>query len=155
MSLGGEPAASGALAGGSTDGAKASRNTMGPSNLHRIGSIDPKNLLDEYRSRALGDLSDAEIFDQICPIVACPPRRGLTSFTLHAPLEVMARYGLMRLVHPSDRELARLQMLASAAVYGHQVDLMPAPARMYLFSDANAAAGELASTFRSGDADGM
>ena len=97
--------------------------------------------------RALGDLSDAEIFDQICPIVACPPRRSLTSFTLHAPLEAMARYGLMHLVHPSDRELARLQMLASAAVYGHQVDLMLAPARMYLFSDANAAAGELASTF--------
>jgi hypothetical protein len=128
---------------------------MGPSNLHRIGGIDPKNVLDEYKGRALGDLSDAEIFDQICPIVACPPRRGLTSFTLHAPLEVMARYGLMRLVHPSDRELARLQMLASAAVYGHQVDLMPAPARMSLFSDANAAAGELASIFRSGDADGM
>jgi hypothetical protein len=128
---------------------------MGPSNLHRIGSIDPKNILDEYKGRALGDLSDAEIFDQICPIVACPPKRGLTSFTLHAPLEAMARYGLLRLVHPSDRELARLQMLASAAVYGHQVDLMPAPARMYLFSDANAAAGELASTFRSGDADGM
>jgi hypothetical protein len=128
---------------------------MGPSNLHRIGSIDPKNVLDEYKGRALGDLSDAEIFDQICPIVARPPRRGLTSFTLHAPLEAMARYGLMRLVHPSDRELARLQMLASAAVYGHQVDLMPAPARVYLFSDANAAAGELARTFRSGDADDM
>ena len=83
---------------------------MGPSNLHRIGSIDPKNVFDEYKGRALGDLSDAEIFDQICPIVACPPRRGLTSFTLHAPLEAMARYGLMRLVHPSDRELARLHL---------------------------------------------
>jgi hypothetical protein len=67
----------------------------------------------------------------------------------------MARYGLMRLVHPSDRELARLRMLASAAVYGPQVDLMPAPACVCVFSDANAAAGEFASTFRSGDADGM
>jgi len=128
---------------------------MGTSNLHRIGGIDPKNVLDEYRGRALGELSDAEIFDQVCRIVAHPPARGLTSFTLHAPLEVMARYGLMRLVDPSDRELARLQMLASAAVYGHQVDLMPAPARVYSFPDANTAAAELASTFRDGDADGM
>jgi hypothetical protein len=129
--------------------------TMGTSNFHRIGSIDPKNVVDEYKDRALGELSDAELFDQICTIVARPPVRGLTSFTLHAPLEVMARYGLMRLVEPSDRELARLQMVASAAVYGHQTDLMPAPARVYSFPDANTAAAELASTFTSGDADGM
>lgn len=128
---------------------------MGTSNLHRIGGIDPKNVLDDYKDRALGELSDAEIYDQVCPIVARPPVRGLTSFTLHAPLEVMARYGLMRLVEPSDRELARLQMVASAAAYGHQVDLMPAPARVYSFPDANTAAGELASAFTSGDADGM
>src|ERR1700689_2692185 len=127
---------------------------MGKSN-HRIGSIDPKNVVDEYRDRALAELSDAELFDQVCPIVARPPVRGLTSFTLHAPLEVMARYGLMRLVEPPDRELARLQMVASAAVYGHQVDLMPDPARVYSFPDANTAAAELASAFSSGDADGM
>jgi hypothetical protein len=128
---------------------------MGTSNLHRIGGIDPKNVVDEYKDRALGELSDAELFDQVCPIVARPPVRGLTSFTLHAPLEVMARYGLMRLVEPSDRELARLQMVASAAVYGHQLDLMPDPARLYSFPDANTAAAELTSTFTSGDADGM
>lgn len=128
---------------------------MGTSNFHRIHSIDPKNVVDEYKDRALGELSDAELFDQVCPIVARPPARGLTSFTLHAPLEVMARYGLMRLVDPSDRELARLQMVASAAAYGHQVDLMPAPARVYSFPDANTAARELASTFTSGDADGI
>jgi hypothetical protein len=128
---------------------------MGTSNLHRIGSIDPKNVVGDYKDRALGELSDAEIYDQVCPIVARPPVRGLTSFTLHAPLELMARYGLMRLVEPSDRELARLQMVASAAAYGHQVDLMPAPTRVYTFPDANTAAAELASTFTSGDADGM
>jgi hypothetical protein len=128
---------------------------MGTSNFHRIGGIDPKNVVDEYKDRALGELSDAEIYDQVCSIVARPPVRDTTSFTQHAPLEVMARYGLMRLVEPSDRELARLQMVASAAAYGHQVDLMPTPARVYSFPDANTAAGELASTFTSGDADGM
>lgn len=128
---------------------------MGTSNFHRIDSIDPKNVVEEYKDRALGELSDAELFDQVCAIVARPPVRNLTSFTLHAPLEVMARYGLMRLVDPSDRELARLQMVASAAVYGHQVDLMPDPARVYSFPDTNTAAAELASTLTSGDADGM
>ena len=128
---------------------------MGTSNFHRIDSIDPKNVMDEYKDRALGELTDAAIFDQVCAIVARPPVRGLTSFTLHAPLEVMARYGLMRLVSPIDRELARLQMVASASVYGHQVEAMPAPARVYSFPDANTAAAELARTFTSGDADGM
>src|SRR5882757_722652 len=128
---------------------------MRTSNAHRIGGIDPKNVVDEYRDRALRELSDAEIFDQICAIVARPRVRGLTSFTQHAPLEVMARYGLMRFVEPSDRELARLQMVASAAVYGHQVDLMPDPTRVFSFPDANTAAGELAGAFAGGDADGM
>jgi hypothetical protein len=128
---------------------------MGTSNLHRIGGINPKNVVDEYEDRALRELSDAEIFDQVCAIVARPRVRGLTSFTLHAPLEVMARYGLMRLVDPSERGLARLQMVASAVVYGHQVDLMPVPSRVYSFPDANTAVGELASAFTSGDADGM
>jgi hypothetical protein len=128
---------------------------MATSNFHRIGGVDPKNIVDEYQDRGFRELSDVEIFDQVCPIVSRPPVRGLTSFTLHAPLELMARYGLMRLVDPSDRELARLQMVASAAVYGHQVDLMPEPTRVYSFPDANTAAGELAMAFTSGDADGM
>ena len=128
---------------------------MGSANLHRISGIDPKNVVDEYTDRALRELSDAEIFDQVCPIVARPRVRGLTNFTLHAPLEVMARYGLMRLVDPSGRELARLQLVASAAVYGHQVDLMPAPTRVYSFPDANTAAGALATAFKNADADGM
>src|SRR5258708_35919767 len=97
---------------------------MGTFNLHRIGSIDPKNVVDEYKVRALGELSDAEIYDQVCPIVARPPVRGLTSFTLHAPLEVMARYGLMRLVEPSDREFARLQMGSECARYGPHDDFI-------------------------------
>jgi hypothetical protein len=129
------------------------KEVMGTSNSHRIAGIDPKNVEDEYQDRALRELTDAELFDQVCRIVARPPMRGLTSFTLHAPLEVMARYGLMRLVDPSDRELARLQMVASAAVYGHQVDLMSALTRVHSFSDANTAAGELAAAFTSGDAE--
>jgi len=104
---------------------------MGASGRHRVAGIDPKNVLDGYRDRALGELSDAEIFDQVSPIVARPPVRGLTSFTLHVPLEVMGRYGLMRLVDPADRELARLQMVATASVYGHHVNPMPAPARAH------------------------
>ena len=131
--------------------ARSQGNIQSPSNRQ----YRSQKCVDEYKDRALGELSDAEIFDQVCPIVARPPVRDPTSFTLHAPLEVMARYGLLRLVDPSDRELARLQMVASAAVYGHQVDSMPAPTRMYSFPDATRAAEELASTFASGDADAM
>ncbi|HTV97372.1 MAG TPA: hypothetical protein VME42_15290 [Steroidobacteraceae bacterium] len=128
---------------------------MAASNRHRVAGIDPENIVEEYRGRALKELSDAQLFDQIRPIVARPPARGLTSFTLHAPLELMARFGLLRLVDPAQRELARLQMVASASVYGRRVDAMPAPARVDSFPDASTAARELARTFASGDADGM
>lgn len=124
-------------------------------NFHRVGDIDPSNVRDEYQARALAELSDVEIFEQVCQIVARPPVRAGTSFTLHAPLESMARYGLMRLVHPSVRELARLQMVATASVYGNQVESMPPPRAGCSFPDADGAARELRSTFASGDTDGM
>ena len=128
---------------------------MPASDHHRVEGIDPKNVLAGYNDRALGELSDADIFDQVCRIVAPPPASGLTSFTLHAPLEVMARYGLIRLVGPADRELARLQMVASASVYGQNVKPMPTPVRTYSFPNSSTAASDLARTCASGDADGM
>ncbi len=50
------------------------------------------------------------------------PRVGLKtfdeqSFALHAPLELLARYALLPKVRPEQRKLARLQLLATAAVY--------------------------------------
>src|SRR6516165_2956521 len=67
----------------------------------------------------------------------------------------MARYGLLRLVSPPDRELARLQMIASAAVYGSEFTPVGHPPRVKAFPDLNSAAAELARTFTQADPGGM
>jgi hypothetical protein len=64
---------------------------MGTSNLHRIGSIDPKNVVDDYKDRALAELSDAQLFDQVCPIVARPSVRGLTTW-INSPASAGTRF---------------------------------------------------------------
>ena len=112
--------------------------------LHQIADIDPKNVVDGYKARDLAALSDAALYREVCAIVAKPPQRGMTSFTLHAPLEVMARYGLIRLADPSDRELARLQMVVSASVYGAGVNPLGLPAAIKPFPDLTVAAAEFA-----------
>jgi hypothetical protein len=122
---------------------------------HELAGIDPKNIVDEYKVRNLAALSDADLYREIGAIVSKPPQRGLTSFTLHAPLEVMARYGLLRLADPSQRELARLQMVASAAVYGARVNPLAAPTRVKPFPDLTAAAAEFSSLFKRSDPDGL
>jgi hypothetical protein len=123
--------------------------------VHQIVGIDPRNVVDEAKTRGLDALSDATLYRATAAIVSRPPQRGLTSFTLHAPLEAMARYGLLRLVDPAERELARLQMITSASVYGAGVTPLAPPARVKPFPDLSAAATEFASAFEHGDAEGL
>jgi hypothetical protein len=123
--------------------------------VRTVIGIDPKNIVDEYRARELEKLSDAELYREVAGVVSRPPRRGLTSFTLHAPLEVMARYGLLRLVDPRERELARLQMAASGCVYGARVNFLPAPATVKAFPDLTTATAEFSRTFKHGDPNGL
>lgn len=135
-----------ATAGADEDGQGAARGLDG---------LDTKNLVDEVKARNLDAVSDGELFREVAAIVSRPAASGMSSFTLHAPLEVMARYGLLRLVSPPERELARLQMVASAAAYGSNVTPIPPPARVTPFPDLNAASAELARTFTRADAGGM
>jgi hypothetical protein len=120
-----------------------------------LDGLDPKNLVDEVKARNLDAVSDAELFRQAAAIVSRPGQSGMFSFALHAPLEAMARYGLLRLVSPPDREFARLQMIASAAAYGSNVTPFPLPPHVKPFPDLNAAHAELARTFTQADGAGM
>lgn len=126
-----------------------------PQDFHSLDGINPKNVVEEYKSRGLAAATDARIYREVGAIVSRPPQKGLTSFTLHAPLELMARYGLLRLVAPSDREFARLQMVASAAAYGAGVKSVATPAIVPPFADVKSAAAEFSSIFKQGDADAM
>lgn len=86
-----------------------------------VAGIDPKNVVDAYHARELDGITDAELYRQVTQLVATPRRRG-TSFSIHAPLEVMARYGLLPLVVRKQRSTARLQLVATAAMYGNDLE---------------------------------
>jgi hypothetical protein len=135
--------------------AMADPGDPGQGEARDLTGLDPKNLVDQVRARDLDALSDAELYRAVGAIVSRPAENGMTSFVLHAPLELMARYGLLRLVKPTDRELARLQMIASGAVYGSGVQPLGPPPRVKAFPDLNAAAAELSRTFTQADAGGM
>lgn len=120
-----------------------------------ISGIDPKNLADEYSRRELESLSDAELYRQATGIVSRPPVKGGSSFSLHAPLEMMARYGLLPLVQGNDRTLARMQMVASAAQFESQTTAGKTPAQLSPFANPADAKAEFAKLFKKGDADGL
>jgi hypothetical protein len=124
-------------------------------NYRLVAGIDPANIVDEYRSRELDTVSDADIYRQVVAIVSQPQAQGINSFALHAPLELMARYGLLSLIEPSERPLARLQMVASASVYESGVETVGPPKRIEPFSNLSEASREFTRTFTTGDPDGM
>lgn len=122
---------------------------------HVVRGIDPRNLVDEYRRRELDALSDASLCQQAAAIVSSPPARGGNSFTLHAPLELLARYGLLPLVAPEARALARLQMVSSAATFEATAAPVPLPASPAPFPDASVAGAEFRRAFEHADADAL
>lgn len=126
-----------------------------PAKRHRLHGIDPDDLVAEYRRRGLDELSDAELCQQAAAMISPPPAKGGSSFTLHAPLELLARYGLMPLVDPRERKLARLRMVASAASFEAETTAGPAPAKISRFANPGDAIAEFTRCFHAGDAGGL
>lgn len=124
------------------------------SNKHTLEGIDPKAAINEYQRRDLSALSDGNLYRQATAIIARPPAKGRTSFTIHAPLELMARYGLLPLVKPQQRELARLQIVASSAAFGSGTPAPPPPS-ISSFKNLEEAKQEFSQTFHAADADGL
>jgi hypothetical protein len=81
-----------------------------------LSGIPPDRIVESYRERKLDSLSDSELFRAAACIVS-KPKLELSSFRLHAPLELMARHSLLPLVSPADRVLARIQTVATVAHY--------------------------------------
>jgi hypothetical protein len=124
-------------------------------NRHRLGGINPKNLVDEYERRELDAVGDADLCQQAAAIVSRPPVKGGSSFTLHAPLELLARYGLLPLVDPRERSLARLQLVASAAAFESGTTGGDPPAKIDAFPNPKDAKAEFTRVFEKGDANGL
>src|SRR5713226_2365118 len=97
-------------------------------NLEVVSGIPPDRIVESYRERKLDSLSDSELFRAAACIVS-RPKVELSSFRFHAPLEVMARQSLLPLVSPADRDLARVQMLATVAHYESRGETASPPAQ--------------------------
>ncbi len=85
-------------------------------NVEILSAMPPDRVVESYHSRKLAALSDLELFRAAAHIVS-QPKLELTSFRLHAPLEIMARYNLLPFVSTADRDLARIQLVAAASHY--------------------------------------
>ncbi len=63
------------------------------------------------------DLSDVELVAKVARTIARPKVAPADSFVLHAPLELLARAGLLRHVHPDARADARRRILQLGVDY--------------------------------------
>ncbi len=97
---------------------------------------------DEYRRRALGELSDQQLVDSAAALIGVPRAEvsgDRHSFVLHAPLELLARAALLPLVTPTAREQARLRIVALVAGYQASGPPVDSPPEVDLGSRAEAA----------------
>ena len=107
-------------------------------NRYQLSGIGKHNIVEAYHARQLDALSDAELYQQAAAIIATPSFSS-NSFVLHAPLELMARYGLLQMVPPQQRTMARIQLTASAVVFEAGIDPVPMPQKLEAFKNIEAA----------------
>lgn len=79
-----------------------------------LSGLEPGEAIRAHDS--LDPLSDEELFRAAAEIIA-RPKQEFSSFRMHAPLELLARFGLLPLVTPEDRRQARIHVLATTAHY--------------------------------------
>src|SRR5262245_53460727 len=97
-------------------------------------------------------LTDAQLTDAVAEQLTPPKAEGVNSFTLHAPLELLARTALLPLVEPGARDAARDRLAwlgDSYAAAGEGVD--PPPVRAY--DDVGTAVGHLQAALAGGELD--
>jgi hypothetical protein len=81
-----------------------------------LTGIPPTEVSRYYHDRHLSTLSDAELFVRVAELLH-PPKLEFSSFTLHAPLEALARFSLLSAIPESRRSSARMQIVSLAARY--------------------------------------
>lgn len=85
-------------------------------NVETIKLLSLEGFANAYLASDLISVSDSEIKDACLQIISIPPKEPM-SFTLHAPLETMARSRILDYVSPEAKEMARMQMCATARLY--------------------------------------
>src|SRR5215216_3741968 len=117
-----------------------------------LASIAVPDVHAAYLARGIDSWSDRRLAAELAEVVAVPKEAPADSFVLHAPLELLARVGLLPSVRPAAREAARQRLVWLAASYaaaGPPVDRTPSPEDL----DPSAAAARLLPALAAGDQD--
>ncbi|MGZ8761967.1 MAG: hypothetical protein ACXW2Y_01435 [Acidimicrobiia bacterium] len=80
-------------------------------------ATSPDELADDLTDDLADDLADAELVARVGRTIAHPKIAPADSFVLHAPLELLARAGLLRHVRPDARADARRRIVQLGAEY--------------------------------------
>src|SRR5215207_9132270 len=82
-----------------------------------LADLHPDDVVARWQPLGLDELSDADLLEAAAETLAVPRAAPADSFVLHAPLELMARGGLLPLVRPADRDGARQRLHELATAY--------------------------------------
>ena len=82
-----------------------------------LDHIDPDDITGAWAARGLGRITDAELLHAACELLSIPRDEAADSFTLHAPMELMARARLLPMVSTQERESARQRIARIAATW--------------------------------------
>jgi hypothetical protein len=83
----------------------------------RLASLAVPDVRDAYFALGIDSWSDRRLAAEVAEVVAVPKEAPADSFVLHAPLELLARVGLLRAVRPDAREQSRQRIVWLAASY--------------------------------------
>jgi hypothetical protein len=108
------------------------------------------NLNDEWSRSALSICEDTALIEAAIDVITRPKRTALSSFALHAPLELLARARLLPLIDVRARDLARRRIGEVATRYAAAgEEVMQSPCT---FETSDLALSALINALNSGDA---
>ena len=117
-----------------------------------LAAVPVPEVHDAYDAWSLEGWSDRELAAAVGEVVAVPKEAPADSFVLHAPLELLARVGLLRAVRPEARDGARRRLVWLAASYGAAGPPVEEPAPLDERPPVDLA-GDLAAALAAGDLD--
>src|SRR5215213_4101368 len=82
-----------------------------------LDDVSPADARHAYFARSMDRWSDNRLAAEVAEVVSVPKEAPADSFVLHAPLELLARVGLLGAVRPDAREGARQRLVWLAASY--------------------------------------
>src|SRR5262245_52931562 len=117
-----------------------------------LSGIAPDDVDDAYRRRHLFTWSDRRLTAAAAEVLATPKAAPADSFVLHAPLELLARAGLLPYIRPGARDEARRRLVELAAKYEAAGEPVAPPASVAV-TDREALARALVDAITSGELD--